>query len=429
MNDKNDLAVSESTAVVPTDTLVETTEGTVPVTDVNVGDELVPVSAEAAVESRMAIKADDPEAEPLTDGEYRARKEQLANEEPIKFDLVIRANSYRGVVPYAIDLDKLPHAAPSGPNRGAAVEKVLASSGAIVPKLVLSVDDIWLSQLMTGSDMAAGVWKSVMSRVLGPKTRFRIATLTLITRTSETSYDSVPTSWLPHHEVKTRMEGTKPPAQPKRKYYIVQPGDTLTGIALKVLKDASRFTELAEINVLENPDLIHPKQKLYLPEDAQWPPKREPKVRSEPTASKAKTPMKSAETRPQRTPYARTSKIHDDLYLLCKGEYGVEYLEPERIVLAARAVVEFHTGALVVLSTVVNNLFGTVTSYANRGYWGGFGFLQTMVLAGGDSKEALIRALQNQVTSLPTSDLRVPTPVRNEKLVEFLAIASKTRAM
>lgn len=429
MNDENEQIASESTDVVSADTMIETTTDTLPAGAVNVGDELVLVSAEAAVESRMAIKADDPEAEPLTDGEYRARKEQLAYEEPIKFDLVIRTNSYRGVVPYAIDLDKLPHAAPSGPNRGAAVEKALASSCAIVPKLVLSVDDIWLSQLMTGSDMAAGVWKSIASRVLGPKTHTRIQTLTLTTKTSEMQYGAVPSSWLVRTESKMRAESAKAPTQPKRKYYIVQAGDTLTGIALKVLGDASRYTELVEINGVENPDLIYPKQKLYLPTDAQWPPKREPKAKSESKAPvKAKVASsKASDNRQQRPPYARTSKIQDDLYLLCKGEYGVQYLEPENIVNAARAVVEFHTGALVVLATVVTNLFGTVTSYANRGYWGGYGFLQTMVFAGGDSKEALIRALQNQITSLPTSDLRVPAPVCNEKLVDFLANSIKAK--
>jgi len=47
--------------------------------------------------------------------------------------------------------------------------------------------------------------------------------------------------------------------------YTVQPGDTLTTIALKVYGDPSLWHKIAEANRLENPDLILPGQVLVIP--------------------------------------------------------------------------------------------------------------------------------------------------------------------
>lgn len=46
-------------------------------------------------------------------------------------------------------------------------------------------------------------------------------------------------------------------------YYVVQPGDTLSGIAIKFNKN---FWHLAKINRISNPDLIYPGQKLKINE-------------------------------------------------------------------------------------------------------------------------------------------------------------------
>ena len=46
--------------------------------------------------------------------------------------------------------------------------------------------------------------------------------------------------------------------------YTVEPGDTLSGIAERLLGNADEWRMLAEVNNIENPDLIHPGQVLKL---------------------------------------------------------------------------------------------------------------------------------------------------------------------
>lgn len=50
--------------------------------------------------------------------------------------------------------------------------------------------------------------------------------------------------------------------------YVVQPGDTLGGIALKYYGDANKYMKIFEANrdILDNPDLIKPGQELKIPE-------------------------------------------------------------------------------------------------------------------------------------------------------------------
>jgi nucleoid-associated protein YgaU len=58
-----------------------------------------------------------------------------------------------------------------------------------------------------------------------------------------------------------------PPAQPQPRFYVVQPGDTLSDIAQQELGDASRWPEIFALNgaILTNPDVIIPGQVLLLP--------------------------------------------------------------------------------------------------------------------------------------------------------------------
>lgn len=47
--------------------------------------------------------------------------------------------------------------------------------------------------------------------------------------------------------------------------YIVKKGDTLSAIARDHLGNASRWPEIAKLNGIDNPDLIHPGDELRLP--------------------------------------------------------------------------------------------------------------------------------------------------------------------
>lgn len=47
--------------------------------------------------------------------------------------------------------------------------------------------------------------------------------------------------------------------------YIVKPGDTLSAIARDQLGSASRWPEIAKLNSIDNPNLIHAGDELRLP--------------------------------------------------------------------------------------------------------------------------------------------------------------------
>jgi nucleoid-associated protein YgaU len=66
-------------------------------------------------------------------------------------------------------------------------------------------------------------------------------------------------------EVKT-AEAAKP-AYVNRpdEWHVVKPGETLSGIAQDYLGDASRYTELAQINGINDPNLIRVGQKIQIP--------------------------------------------------------------------------------------------------------------------------------------------------------------------
>jgi nucleoid-associated protein YgaU len=59
-----------------------------------------------------------------------------------------------------------------------------------------------------------------------------------------------------------------PEPPPAQKTYVVQPGDSLSKIALTYYGDASEYMKIFEANrnILDNPDLIKPGQELVIPE-------------------------------------------------------------------------------------------------------------------------------------------------------------------
>ena len=60
---------------------------------------------------------------------------------------------------------------------------------------------------------------------------------------------------------------TAPPAEEEAEFYVVQPGDTLSKIAKQYYGDAMKYPEIFEANreVVKDPDLIYPGQKLRIP--------------------------------------------------------------------------------------------------------------------------------------------------------------------
>ena len=61
----------------------------------------------------------------------------------------------------------------------------------------------------------------------------------------------------------------KAPDEPKVEYYEIVSGDTLSGIAKKYYGDAMQYPRLFEANreVIKDPDLIYPGQKIRIPMD------------------------------------------------------------------------------------------------------------------------------------------------------------------
>lgn len=59
---------------------------------------------------------------------------------------------------------------------------------------------------------------------------------------------------------------TRPATQKKTKMYTVKSGDTLWKIAKQYLGGGSRYSEIAALNSIKNPNLIYPGQTLKLPD-------------------------------------------------------------------------------------------------------------------------------------------------------------------
>ena len=68
--------------------------------------------------------------------------------------------------------------------------------------------------------------------------------------------------------VKSGSSSTAPrPAAPAEQIYTVAAGDSLSKISKKVYGDANQWKRIFEANrdLIKNPDLIHPGQKLKIP--------------------------------------------------------------------------------------------------------------------------------------------------------------------
>lgn len=59
------------------------------------------------------------------------------------------------------------------------------------------------------------------------------------------------------------------PSEAKVEYYIIEKGDTLWAVAKQFLGDGNRYPEIFEANreVIKDPDLIYPGQKIRIPMD------------------------------------------------------------------------------------------------------------------------------------------------------------------
>ena len=67
--------------------------------------------------------------------------------------------------------------------------------------------------------------------------------------------------------VATNLKAPAPPPEQKIEYYVIQKGDTLSGIAKKFLGNAMDYPKIFEANreVIKDPDLIYPGQKIRIP--------------------------------------------------------------------------------------------------------------------------------------------------------------------
>ena len=71
-------------------------------------------------------------------------------------------------------------------------------------------------------------------------------------------------------EVKADELEVEQPSEAKVEYYVIEKGDTLWAIATKFLGSGNRYPEIFEANreVIKDPDLIYPGQKIRIPLDS-----------------------------------------------------------------------------------------------------------------------------------------------------------------
>ena len=65
------------------------------------------------------------------------------------------------------------------------------------------------------------------------------------------------------------LSAPEPIAMEEDRYYVIESGDTLWGIAAKTMGNGAKYTEIFEANkeVIQDPDKIFPGQKIRIPKD------------------------------------------------------------------------------------------------------------------------------------------------------------------
>lgn len=321
-----------------------------------------------------------------------------------------------------VDDLKLPE---GGPKRGDALNELLAAQDHTVTLAVL-VEAPWIDTLVDNSSMAAGVWRSVETKLLGHRTsqqRNLIIAAKLFVGSVRKAEDEgrlvsiiagqpLPNHWKPARPVAEKpakkLEFVKKPEQMqkdqarRKKSTSVDPAATVDFLMTEHAKQKKVRVVLEgkvglNANGVKNfPQKVKgatPSGKVGNPGGFQM---AKPEGKGKPDRSQKNK---------QRQAYGNEA-LYNDLYLLCKGHYGTA--GGELLVCKAAVILEHHTGVKKFAGDCVQQLasalFQTLITKSGRGYWGGFNLLQQLAVAGGKGPYAVVETLSTWINNIPVRD-------------------------
>ncbi|QVD49337.1 hypothetical protein LUCX_267 [Xanthomonas phage vB_XciM_LucasX] len=277
----------------------------------------------------------------------------------------------------------------SGAARGEMLQKFLNTSEATWTFVVL-LESVWIGALAGNMPkMAANVWRGIESSLVGHHTRNQRNLIVLQNGKdvqSLTQGQPLPSNWV------MRTNTDKPAKQ---------------AVADKPVQSPSRKPE-------QNAD----KRREAKKQVAEQPQLRE-KIRRATGHGPAQDEVRIA--RPKAG--GNNSRLIDDLYLLCKGHYGDTTISAVRT--NGEKIVQYHTGGTGKIEdqALIKHLFQTLIGKSSRGYWGGFNTLASLVAAGADSRQQLLREMISWIGGIPTLGAKgeqVALPKVNVQLKELL---------
>lgn len=276
-----------------------------------------------------------------------------------------------------------------GAKRGDALNELLGRFEETVT-LVVTTDDTWVKALLDNHPvMAAMVWRSIESKLLGHRTDGQRNLLV----------------------VGMDLDAGVRAAQDKGLVRSFTGGSRVSTV-WRPSKQAAEKPNRA-------PALEPTKQKAAQGKPQQPKQAKQPKTETKNQKVDVKTPAQRPAKfdRSKRTP--QNNAQIDDLYLACKNHYG--HVIPVAAPSVMREVLRFHSGLTQVTDEmIVQQLFHTLVAKAPRSQWGTFAVLRDLTMAGSRGVGEVINELVSQISLIKPTDLAAEPKVNNKLLVRIV---------
>lgn len=298
-----------------------------------------------------------------------------------------------------------------GIKRGEALDRYLGKVDHTITIAIL-LEPIWIEALLSHSQMATSVWRSIESKLFGHKTteqrNFMVVASGVSNGVRQAEEDKKLVSFTCGHKlpVTWRPERTRP--EPKKQNDNVKVDNQGKNGGKKV--EAKQQSQKGKQNPqhkqagihgqLGNPGApIGPGGKVTTKST-----KTSPQVQREGAHHSQK--MLREQGRPARgmRNLGNGSPMLADLYLFCKGGFG-PVGSVDIVTTKAARIIQHHTGTVNVQDDdIVKQLFATLIAFSQRSHWGGFQLLQDLVNASARGPGEVAYMLSGYITTIPVRD-------------------------
>lgn len=342
-----------------------------------------------------------------------------------------------------VDDLKLPN---GGAKRGDALNELLGKCENTITLVVLA-DSPWVNALLKNMPgMAASVWRSVESKLVGHRTNGQRNLIvvgndfTSGIRDAETAGNllvllngqPLRSNWKPNNAPKAKTD--KPEGKKVRHVVEGQVGLNADGVGQPDKKKPTKVkntTNRTKLSIALDPNDPNPTHTVESTMgefiDKSLRARKDAKAAKLGKGERPQVDRGSKNKGPK--PMVSNQGLHDDLYLLAKNHYGP--CTGPALLEKAQKIIAHHTGigGEISVDMVCSHLFRTLIAKSNRGYWGGFDLLKGLVAAGGQGPEEVAATLNGWIATIPAVDAKgalIPQPKMNSLIYTKLNLVSAT---